>query len=79
MTTNKLPNPKPQCLRPDCTREARSRGLCKTDNASAAKLVREGLTTWATLEANGKAKPLRHGAVKIWFLDIPARSRAINE
>lgn len=46
------------CLRPTCERPERSRGLCHSCYSAANTLVRRGKTTWAELEARGKANPM---------------------
>jgi hypothetical protein len=66
--------PSPPCLVPGCPRPQDLRGLCARCYTHASQLVGQGLTSWATLEAAGKALPkapngpsdLPHR--KAWFL-----------
>ena len=61
--------PSNKCLRPDCTRPARCRGLCPNDYQVALKMVQKGETTWKELEKKGKVRPKTERAtVKNWFL-----------
>lgn len=59
------------CIRPRCRRPSYCRGLCRSDYATAAGQVRNGVTTWAKLEEAGKAlKARRRGAKptkREWF------------
>jgi len=55
------------CLREGCKRPAFSRGLCNPDYVTAARLVREGKTTWDALEKAGKSLPSKRGTTS-WFL-----------
>ena len=57
-----------QCLRPDCTREAQARGLCKVCYTVARRLVIDKQTTWNELEQVGKVSKKRLGATS-WLLD----------
>lgn len=61
------------CLRPACPGVVNSRGLCKRDYEVACALVRRERTTWAALEAAGKARPATkiagHGSRQVWFLE----------
>jgi len=63
-------NTKPDCMRPGCDRVADSRGLCRPDYIRAAKLVRDGRTTWEDLEARGRALSKGSGSITRWFLDV---------
>lgn len=60
-----------KCLR--CQRRARSRGLCSSCYKVASACVREGLTTWASLEKRNKSLPegrqVRQSAIKQWLLE----------
>ena len=47
----------PRCVKPGCVRFRKARGLCLTCYGHARTLVKEGKTTWAELEAQGKALP----------------------
>ena len=60
-----------KCLNPNCKRKARTRGLCGTCYVTAYNLVKKGRTTWAKLEASGKARPPvnRGGKVTTWLLE----------
>ena len=60
---------KPDCMRPGCTRTAVARGLCKADHIRACKLVRDGRTTWASMESRGKVAPKGQGSITRWFLE----------
>jgi hypothetical protein len=44
----------PRCLTPECVRVALTRGLCAACYAVARGMVKDGVTTWEVLEANGK-------------------------
>ena len=62
-----------RCLRPDCGRAARIRGLCHSCYNCALKLVKRGLVTWTALEDSGKALPAKKfegkpGVRMRWFL-----------
>lgn len=46
----------PKCLNPDCGKPAGTRGLCGSCYSTASALVKDGTTTWAALEAKGKAQ-----------------------
>ncbi len=68
---------KDKCLRPGCWDVFYCRGLCGRDYGIAYRLVHEGRTTWAKLEAAGRALPpmqqyrrVGHvkGEVTAWFL-----------
>jgi len=45
------------CRAPLCGRIAAHRGLCDNCYKRAMRRVRQGLTTWADLEASGQALP----------------------
>ncbi len=71
---------KAKCLRTDCERPSASRGLCLSCYHSAQRLVKEGRTTWDTLEKAGKVLAVRYragtGAVVGYFLDDTSPSSA---
>ncbi len=64
-----------KCLFPKCDNLDYTRGLCRKHYASAARYVRNGLTTWPELVAAGKATKAaaRHldgkGQSAKWFLN----------
>jgi hypothetical protein len=66
--------PTPDCLVPGCPRPEDLRGLCARCYTHASQLVRDGLTSWETLEAEGKARPKAKPAPsdlphrQAWFL-----------
>jgi hypothetical protein len=66
--------PTPDCLVPGCPRPEDLRGLCARCYTHASQLVRDGLTTWEKLEAEGKARPKAKPAPsdlphrQAWFL-----------
>lgn len=66
---------KPKCLRPECERTAKVRGLCTYCYSQASLAVRMGKTTWDELAANGKCLSLKHGhsssVVQSWLLAKP--------
>jgi len=43
--------------KPDCEKIGVYRGLCQTCYVMTGKRIRQGATTWAELEAQGKALP----------------------
>lgn len=43
-----------KCLRPECQRPRKARGLCDGCYQVAQRLVQTGKTTWETLEQAGK-------------------------
>ncbi len=60
----------PSCVFPPCERGVHARGLCKSCYQAAAKLVRDGKTTWEKLETSGKCKPAdRKPAAKTGLTD----------
>jgi hypothetical protein len=67
-------NPNPVCLRPDCGKPAKHRGLCVNCYQSARLLVSKNKTTWDVLVAAGKCHEAHGGpgsksdAAK-WLLD----------
>ncbi len=46
-----------KCLIDDCTKEARTRGLCQAHYISLTKAIKNGRTTWQMLEQFGMANP----------------------
>jgi len=54
MTESTDGNPRQKCLRPDCERPARFRGLCNSCYGAASHLVRTKRTTWEQLISDGK-------------------------
>jgi len=61
-----------QCLHPACGREQSLRGLCRDCYESVARAVRQGKTTWAAMERQGKVLPVRlgrSGKRLAWFLE----------
>lgn len=68
---NNEPN---KCLNPNCTRDAKIRGICRQCYTAASLLVRRGKVTWEQLEAAGKVTKAKHrgcAGVKVnsWLLD----------
>lgn len=63
-------NGKPVCLRPECERAVRTRGLCHVCYQSASKLVRVKTTSWEKLEKSGKVLAVKNGgSITDWLLD----------
>lgn len=60
---------KSKCLKPNCGRESKSRGLCLKDYKAAAKLIKAGETTWEKLEKAGKVAALVRASSKEWFIE----------
>lgn len=69
----RTPNSDAVCLRPDCTRPASRRGLCRSCYNQAGRYVRDGRTTWTALEADGKVLPARRDkrtpVIRAWLLN----------
>ncbi len=65
---------KRKCIRPECDNPHYSRGLCEHDFHVARRLILKGITTWASLEKNGKSLT-PHGPgrppseAKAWLLE----------
>jgi len=58
-----------KCINPTCDRGQSSRGLCRSCYNTAARLVREGKTTWAALEKAKRSLPPTNGAAAAaWLL-----------
>ena len=63
------------CLFPPCLNGTLARGLCNTHYRTAARLVKEGLTTWEIMEKAGKSVPTRYaggrgqGAAAKWLTE----------
>ena len=61
-----------KCLNPDCNCEAWCRGLCRNCYTLAARLIREGITSWPVLVASHKAlekaKKNRPSRRRAWLL-----------
>ena len=55
--SNDAAKEKLQCIHPECDHDARSRGLCPACYQTAYRMVRDGTTTWQTLEDAGKVLP----------------------
>ncbi len=63
----------PICLYPECERQQVCRGFCISHHRQIQLFVKDGKTTWATLEAGGKALPKkragrRSGDFQAWAL-----------
>ena len=56
------------CLKPDCGRDAKIRGLCHSCYTVARKAITDGKTTWEKLEKDGKAIG-RQRTTLDWLLD----------
>ncbi len=65
-------NNKRKCLTPECTNFASVRGLCLSCYPIAARLVKEGKTTWLKLEKTKKCFPSKTNNIRSnktnWFL-----------
>ena len=46
-----------KCMYPECQNERESRGLCWSHYSFARRLVVQGKTSWADMEARGVALP----------------------
>ena len=58
------------CKFPKCPNVANVRGLClRIHYQAAVRLIRAGKTTWANLEATGKASPTKGQERRSWFLE----------
>ena len=58
-----------RCLFGECDRAPAARGLCRKHYSVASRLVHKCRTTWAALEASGKAAASAGvGSVAAWFL-----------
>jgi len=66
-----------KCLKPNCDREVRSRGLCGSCYVTANSLVNKGKTTWKKLEMNGKCLPSKR-ATGEWFLEEPGHNQCLD-
>lgn len=64
-----MPANLPRCMRPTCVRnsEPGRRGLCRSDYAGLAELVRRKVTTWEKLEQAGRCLGKRT-PLKAWAL-----------
>jgi len=69
-----------KCLRPDCDRSEKHRGLCSPCYQAASELVRCNVVTWEALVTAGKAlfmnKASRKGAPQKWLLEGTERKGA---
>ena len=68
--------PPTRCRHPECPKVAINRGVCLKHYQLAARLVREGRTTWPILEAWAKVLPstgtgTRNLKQGLWFLTPP--------
>ncbi len=66
-----------QCLHPDCVDTVECRGLCNFHYQRAWRRVREGRTTWETLEQAGRVREAVRTRRRIkrrdpWFDDVSA-------
>ncbi len=60
-----------KCLRPDCDKKVRTRGLCHTCYQAASNAVRSKKVTWEQLESHGKVLPSQsEGKIQSWILDF---------
>lgn len=58
-----------KCLNPNCKRAALTRGLCANCYQAAIRFIKTGVSTWAKLEKEGKAKPkkLKWSSKHLWL------------
>jgi len=70
-----------KCLFPECPRDKKHRGLCKTHYIEAQRLVKAGKTTWSILIKTNRAKPKQRRATKIkdFFLRGQSNYRPSDE
>ncbi len=73
----------PRCLYPGCTATfSFARGLCCDHYWAARDYVRKRKTTWAQLEAQGKARPAKkqsRSEAAEWFLDNNTEKKAEHQ